>query len=267
MTADTATIAPLAASAQRGGMFLGFANSLRKEMAEWFRSPKALIVLAVSISGAIFMTLIPFIARATGEATQADLLTMDPTANVLLGWTGQTVPFIAVLSTMALLTAERDRGTLAWSLSHPVSPTSIIASKFVAAVLVVSVIAVVLPMFVSIAIATFAYGALPDLAVIASFSALFLALPVFYIGLTIGMGTVIKSTGGVAGVAFAVMFVPQIIGGLVPVANQVSPTSIGTWALAVANGQAASALTPIGWLISMVAICVGAKSAFDRQEH
>ena len=266
MTADTATIAPLATALGRGGMFLGFANSLRKESTEWFRSPKALIVLAVSIAGAIFMTLIPFIARATGEASEAELLTMDPTANVLLGWTGQTVAFIAVLSTMALISAERDRGTLAWSLSNPVSPTSIIASKFVAAVLVIAVVAVALPMIVSIGIATFAYGGLPDLAIIAPFSALFLALPVFYIALTIAVGTVVRSTAGVAGVAFAVMFVPQIIGGLVPVANDISPTSIGTWALAVANGQAASALTPIGWLISMVAICVGAKLAFDRQE-
>jgi hypothetical protein len=36
--------------------------------------------------------------------------------------------------------------------------------------------------------------------------------------------------------------------------------------MAVAKGQAASALTPIGWLISMVAIAVGAKLVFDRQE-
>jgi ABC-2 type transport system permease protein len=266
MTADTAAIAPLTISPGRGGLFLGFGNSLRKELTEWLRGPKALIVLGISIAGAIFMTLIPFIARATGEASEAGLLSMDPTANVLLGWTGQTVAFIAVLSTMALISTERDRGTLAWSLSNPVSPTSVIAAKFVAAVLVLTVVAVALPMAVSIGIATFAYGGLPDLAVVGTFAGLFLALPVFYIALTIGVGTGVRSTAGVAAIAFAVMFVPQIIGGLLPIANEISPTSIGAWAMAVAKGQAASALTPIGWLISMVAIAVGAKLVFDRQE-
>ena len=38
------------------------------------------------------------------------VLTMDPTTNVLLGWTGQTVALIAVVATMALVSAERDRG-------------------------------------------------------------------------------------------------------------------------------------------------------------
>ena len=52
--------------------------------------------------GAIFMTLIPFIAEATQEAESAGLLSHDPTANVLLGWTGQTVALIAILATMAL---------------------------------------------------------------------------------------------------------------------------------------------------------------------
>jgi ABC-type transport system involved in multi-copper enzyme maturation permease subunit len=266
MTANAGTITPVAAAAGPGGMFLGFGNSLRKELTEWVRGRKALIVLGVSLVGAVFMTLIPFIARATGEATQAELMTMDPTANVLLGWTGQTVAFIAVLSTMSLLSSERDRGTLAWSLSNPVSPTSILAAKLVAAVLVLTVVAVVLPMAVSIAIATFAYGGLPDLGTVGAFAGLFLALPVFYIALTIGVGTAVRSTAGVAGVAFAIMFIPQIVGGLIPIANEISPTSIGTWAMAVANGQPASALTPFGWLVSMVAIVVGAKMVFDRQE-
>ena len=267
MTAKAAAIAPITTNAQRGGLFLGLSNSLRKELTEWFRSPKAFIVLGISLAGAIFMTLIPFVARATGDAaTAGDLLSMDPTANVLLGWTGQTVAFIAVLSTMALLSAERDRGTLAWSLSNPVSPTSIITAKFMASVLVVALVAVALPMVLSIGIATVAYGGLPDLAVVGSFTGLFLALPIFYIALTIGVGTAVRSTAGVAGVAFAVMFVPQIIGGFLPIANEISPTSIGTWALAVAKGEAASALTPVGWLVSMVAIVIGAKLVFDRQE-
>ena len=80
------------------------------------------------------------------------------------------------------------------------------------------------------------------------------------------LGTVVKSTVGVAGVAFAVMFLPATIGGLVPVVAELSPTNIGSWAMLVAKGQPASLLTPIGWLISMAVLVVGAKLVFDRQE-
>lgn len=266
MTAQSVAAGAGTIHAVRGGMFLGFGTSLRKELSEWFRGPKGLIVLGISVATAIFTTLVPFIVEATGDSSGVELLTMDPTANVLLGWTGQTMAFIAVLSTMALLSTERDRGTLAWSLTNPVSPTAIIAAKFVAAALVIGTVAVAIPMAVSIAVATAAYGALPDLSVIATFSVLFLALPAFYIALTIGLGTAIRTTAGVAGVAFAVMFGPQLIGALVPVVNELTPTGIGTWAMAVATGDAASTLTPVGWLVAMVVIIVGAKVVFDRQE-
>jgi ABC-type transport system involved in multi-copper enzyme maturation permease subunit len=266
MTAESVAIRPIVFNPGRGGMFLGFTNSLRKELTQWFRGPAALIIAGISIVGAVFMTLIPFIAKATKDTADAGLLTMDPTSNVLLIWSGQTVTLIAVVATMALLSAERDRGTLAWSLTNPVSPTSIIAAKFVAAMLVIAVTAVVLPLLVSVGVATVAYGSLPDFRIVGTFAVLFLMVPAFYIALTIGLGTAIKSTAGVAGAAFAVIFIPQILGGLLPIVTELSPTSIGNWALAFAKGQPASMLTLAGWAISMAVLIVGAKLVFDRQE-
>ena len=265
MTAHSATAAP-AIPASRSGPLLGFGTILRKELTEWLRGPKALIILGVSVLGAIFMTLIPFIAEATGEAAEAGLLSRDPTANVLLGWTGQTVVVIAILATMALVSGERDRGTLGWTLSNPVSPTSVILAKYLVATVLVTVTAILLPMVVSVAIATALYG-VPDFRVVGTFAVLFLTLPIFYVAVTVFLGTVVKSTVGVAGVAFAVAFIPSAIGGLVPIIGQVSPTSVGTWAMAVAKGQPASMLTPIGWLVAMAFLVVGAKLVFDRQEH
>jgi ABC-type transport system involved in multi-copper enzyme maturation permease subunit len=265
MTVQSATIGT-AVTPRSGRPLLGMGTVVRKELTEWLRGPKALIILGVSLFTAVFMTLIPFIAAATKEAEDAGLLSRDPTANVLLGWTGQTVAVIAVLSTMALFSAERDRGTLAWTLSNPVSPTSVVAAKFLVAAVVYVAVAVVLPMLVSIGVATVVYGGLPDMGVVATFLALFVALPAFYIALTVALGTGVRSTVGVAGIAFAVMFVPQAIGGLVPIVNDLSPTSIGTWAMLVAKGQPASMLTPIAWAVSMVGLGVGAKLVFDRQE-
>ncbi len=92
-------------------MFLGFPTVLRKELTEWLRGPKSLIVAGVSIAGAVFMTLIPYIAMLTNEAAESGaersplVLTMDPTTNVLLGWTGMTVALIAIVATMALVSS------------------------------------------------------------------------------------------------------------------------------------------------------------------
>jgi len=91
-------------------------------------------------------------------------------------------------------------------------------------------------------------------------------LPAFHIALTVAVGTGVKSTVGVAGIAFAVLFLPQVVRGLLPIVNELSPTSIGSCAMLVAKGQPASMLTPIGWAVSMVVLIVGAKLVFDRQE-
>jgi ABC-type transport system involved in multi-copper enzyme maturation permease subunit len=266
MTVQPAELVSAPIASPRHRPFLGLRTIVGKEFTEWVRGPKALIILGLSVLAAIFMTLIPFIAQATNEAEAAGLLTHDPTTNVLLGWTGQTVALIAVLATMALLSSERDRGTLGWTLTNPVSPASVIAAKFGVAFVVFVATAILLPMVMSVVLATVVYGGLPDLAVVGTFFALFLALPAFYIALTVAIGAGVKSTVGVAGIAFAVMFLPQAIGGLVPIVGELSPTSIGSWAMLVAKGEPASMLTPIGWAVAMVVLVVGAKVVFDRQE-
>ena len=121
---------------------------------------------------------------------------------------------------MALVSTERDRGTLAWTLTNPVSPTSVIAAKFIVAFVVFVTTAVLLPMLLSVGLATVVYGGLPDLGVVGTFFVLFMALPAFYIALTIALGAGVKSTVGVAGIAFAVMFLPQVLGGLLPIVER-----------------------------------------------
>ena len=63
MTAQSVAVGPTIQGPSRGGMFLGFRNSLRKELTQWLRGPGVLIIAGISILGAIFMTLIPFIAK------------------------------------------------------------------------------------------------------------------------------------------------------------------------------------------------------------
>ena len=262
MTAQTAAISPIAQSRSATRPLLGFTTLFRKELTEWARGRGALVIGAISIAGAIFTTIIPFIAPNSPGV----FLSKDPTTNVLVGWGGLSAGIIAVLAAMSLISGERDRGTLAWTLSKPVSPVSIIAAKWAAATFVFATLGVIIPLAVSSVVATLVYGSVPDLGAIALFGGLYTMLPAFYIALSVALGTFVKSTAGVAGIGFVVLFAPMIVAGVVPIFQEISPTSIGAWALAVASGQSASILTLAAWLVTMAVLAVSAKVLFDRQE-
>jgi ABC-2 type transport system permease protein len=263
MTAQSPALVP-SATQGRGGLFLGFGTVVRKEITEWVRGRRALIVGLVSIGAASPSTIVPFLVdkNSPGAAT----LSMDPTVNVLMGWSGLTFQIVAVLATMSLISTERDRGTLGWNLTNPVSPSSIVAAKWAAAMVVYAIVGVFLPLAISTGLATVAYGEAPDLGAIGLFAVLYLTVPAFFIGLTVALGTGLKATAGIAGICFLVMFLPAGIGALLPIVNEVSPTSINAWAIATARGGSASALTLGGWLVSMTVLAVSAKLVFDRQE-
>ena len=266
MTAQYVAVEPTRARPSRGRLFLGFGTVFRKEVTEWLRGRRAIVVAIVSMLSVAFTTLVPFVVRATGQASSGPPLTMDPTANVLYGWGGQTIQIVALIATMGLLSVERDRGTLAWNLANPVSRASVLFAKFGAAFLAIGILSVLLPIALSVVIATVAYGGIPDLQTVGTFAVLYLTVPAFWIALTIALGTFIKSAGGIAGIGFAVMLLPTLVAGFVPFVNEISPTSIGIWAIAAATGAPASGLTLVGWLVAMGTLLIGAKLVFDRQE-
>ena len=62
-----------------------------------------------------------------------------------------------------------------------------------------------IPIAVSVAIATVAYGGVPDMQTVGTFAVLYLTVPAFWVALTIALGTFIKSASGIAGIGFAVI--------------------------------------------------------------
>ena len=263
MTAQSAALVPAVARG-RGGTFLGFGTVFRKELAEWVRGRRAVIVGGVSVVFASLTTMVAFIVPSDNPGAAA--LSMDPTINVLSGWNGLTFAIVVVLATMSLVSTERDKGTLGWTLTNPVSPTSILAAKWAAAMVVYGLVGVFVPIAISVGVATIVYGGLPDLGTVAFFAALYLTVPAFFIGLMIALGTGVKSTAGIAAIGFLVMFLPSGVGALLPIVNEASPTSIGAWAMAIATGAPASILTLGSWIVSMAVLGIGAKVVFEREE-
>ena len=266
--ADRAQVVASGADKHGTAGLLGFATFFQKELLEWLRNRRALIVGGAAITFAVIGALLPIIAAASGTATEpgAPALERDPTTNVLLAWSGTTVPIVVILSTMMLMTTERERGTLAWSLTKPLSRSSVLLAKWLAATLAYGFVGVVVPLVMQSVAVTLAYGSPPSLGTVASFAGLYLTVPAFYVALTVAFGTLIHSTAGVAGLAFLVALVPGVVASFVPAVAHLSPTGVGEWTLAVVTGRSAPIGVPIAWAASLVVIAAIAMLVFERQD-
>jgi ABC-2 type transport system permease protein len=266
---STTAVAADRAGAAMGGPATGFGTQFRKELREWIRSHRGAAVLLSAMSIGAFTVVIPFIVKAADTMGTAPEMSMDPTVNVLLGWGTGTVAFvtfIVVLSTIGLMTGERDRGTLAWALTNPVSRPAILLAKWAAAMVALGVFTIVVPLAMQVVIATVAYGSVPDIALVAGFGALYLIVPAFWLAVTIAGGTVISSTAGVAGIGLFVMFLPGIVGTVMPSLNAISPTNLHLWAHAVATGGPVDWSMPLVTAAAVALLAAAAIVAFQRQD-
>ena len=233
---------------------LGVGPFIRKELQEWLRSRRAAILLGVT---SLMMVLNTLSARfAAMSATSAHIpvpasLSFDPTTNVLVKWP-QWVFFFAIVFSASLLVVERDRGTLAWTLSKPVSRTALLVGKWVAAMVMFTIFGIVLPMTASVVAAVVAYGT-PDLSKVLVATVLLTTTPAFFFALTLALATVLPSQPPVAGIAAGVAIAPGLLGSIVPAIADWLPPTMGPWAVAVATGHPASWATPVAWAVGTVA--------------
>ena len=245
-----------------GRPLLGFVNFARKDVREWLLTRRASGTLAVTTALTSVATASSWIAYQRGNPARS----LDPTDNFLAaGWL-QLVPVMAVFATMALVIGERDRGTLGWSLSKPLSRGAFLASKLVTGVGVFGLVGIAIPMGVSLAVATLAYGGAPDLGLAAWAFVGSLALVALYVTLNVTVSTFVNSQAVVATVAIMTLLGSQILGGLLPELAAFLPMSIGNWVVAAAGGHPVEAATPISYVAWIVLLVAMARLRFECGE-
>jgi ABC-type transport system involved in multi-copper enzyme maturation permease subunit len=198
-----------------------------------------------------------------GTPGSADLV---PTRNVLGAKFEDWILFAAIFSSIGLLTQERVAGTLAWTLSKPVSRASVLFGKWAAGVVMLSIFAVALPLTASVLVATWSYGALPDIPIIARFGLVLLAIPAFFVALNLAVATRLNSQAAIAAIAFGVYAAPYLIGGFAPQLAELWPTSMAAMAGAFAGSDALSMGTVASWALSVVALGALAVLALNRED-
>jgi ABC-type transport system involved in multi-copper enzyme maturation permease subunit len=265
----TTSISPAAiasaSTAARPGRLPGFGSLLRKELLEWRRGRKAWIILGVTTLVMVLTVINSWlIGTFAGDVVPDEPISLDALTNLGVGVSSHMYVVAAIFAVMSVLVAERESGTLAWTASKPVSRSAIWLAKWVAAAVVIFLLAALVPFAVTLVEAMIVYG--PVEAGPAGAMILGMAMAVvFYTTVVLATSTYVNSQAGVASIAVAVAFVPTVITGILPV-GEFLPTSIIGWAMGLAAGQAVGFITPISWAVTTVVLALMAVRRMEQLE-
>lgn len=231
---------------------IGFRPFLVKEIREWWRVRAFLVSFLVMAALATLGTFSAKIDELAGGTLAASMT--DSAMSILGAKLEDWIVFTAIFSTIGLLAQERVRGTLSWTLSKPASRTAILLAKWTAAVLVLAVAAVVLPLAVTWVVATVTYGSMPSIGPLVTLGLGMLATAAFFVALTLALGTRTESQAGIAAIAFVVYAAPLVLGTFLPSAAEVWPSQMATMANAVARGSELNLGLVGAWAVSVLGL-------------
>jgi ABC-type transport system involved in multi-copper enzyme maturation permease subunit len=270
----TASIVSSVRSSSRpgAGRFDGLGALVRKDLAEWRSSPRVWVILGVAtvfmvlaMANAWLNALIIANLPPGAEAPSAPT-SMAPLDNIGFAVGSQIFVIAAVFATLSLLVGDRDRGTLAWVASKPVGRGAIWVSKWIAASISVTLAAGLVPFAVVVVGAAVLYGP-PAVVPIMSIAFGIAAAIVLYVAVTLAASTVLWNQAAVAATGLAVLVVPGLLVGLLPVAIEpYLPTSILGWSMGLAIGADVGFVTPIAWAVGVIALAGFAIRRLERIE-
>jgi ABC-2 type transport system permease protein len=247
----TITLDSTAARPASYGRMPGLRPLIRKEVTEWIRGRRAVIVLTVTTA---FMALTAAngwigaqIAGAIPPDVEAPAFSLSPIENLLAALSTQIFVVAAIFAVVSLVIAERQSGTLAWIASKPVSRTAVWLSKWLSAGAILAVAAGLVPVAVTTAVVTVLYGP-PPVELVLGGSLGIVATVIFFAALGLAAGTVMPGQAAVAATGFGVFALVPALAGLIPLPiTPLLPTSIFSWAMATASGVDAGWATPVAW--------------------
>lgn len=260
----TASISVRARAAGRipSDRLAGFGPLFRKELREWTHSKRIWVILAATTA---FMALTAangaitswIVTNVPGEEAPDGPISLDLMFNFLNAVSTQFFVVVAIFAAMSLLVGERDRGTLSWVASKPVSRAAILLSKWTAAAIIVSLFVGIIPLAATFGLAIVLYGpAGLDVLVFAAIGVV--ASITFMVAVVLAASVVVSNQAAVAAIGFVVLLLPPMLASLLPVdISPVLPSSILPWALSPVIGAEMNVVTPIAgavWLIALVGL-------------
>lgn len=155
-----------------------------------------------------------------------------------------------VVGAQGAIIREKQLGTAAWVLSKPASRSAFIFSKWIAFSLASTVQALAVPAGVFLVQSQLLWGQLPPLQPFLSAWLILVVHMLFYLSLTLMLGTIFSSRGGVAGISLGFMFAGSLLLNVLPSgAAMLFPWSLQQIAGMMGMGQS----LPAGWQAPVIA--------------
>jgi ABC-2 type transport system permease protein len=245
----------------------GFGNLLQNETRAWWGTRKWLVhlVLWVAIING-FSGLIAWAESGDGKSA-IDVYGEAVQVFFILG--GMAAAIGVVSTTQGAIVGEKQLGTAAWIMSKPASRSAFVLAKLVAHASAFLVLALALPALVFCLESLVAGRALPPLVPFAGSLAVMGLHLLFYLALTIMLGTVFSSRGPIVGIGVGLIIAEQSLPNLVPQLSTLFPALLPWAASGLVLGEAvpAEAFVAIGvtaaWTVLFVAVALW---CFAREE-
>jgi len=241
---ETQLLRPVTAEGWRGGL----GNLLRKEFGQWWHTNlwwiQIIIWLALLNSIA---TILMVQATRPGDGT-TNVQPQEALQTFLL--MGSAVIGIGVITTVqSAIVGEKQSGTAAWVMSKPASRQAFILSKATAHGFGFGVTAIIVPAVVFIAESNWLFHVPVSLVPFLAGLSLIALNMLFFLALTLMLGTLFDSRGPITGIGIAVVLAGMFFKGMLPpIVLNLTPWLVGD----IAAGIALDLPLPENWFVPVV---------------
>ena len=251
----------------------GFANLLNKETGAWWRTRGWLIqtIIWVAILDGILAILL-FATPASDVAASGFELGAEAMI-VFLTMGLISLAIGAIIIGQEAIIDEKRSGTAAWVLSKPASRPAFILAKLVAHGLGLLVTGIIVPGVIAV-VMLMAAGVSIDIGNFAAALGIVWLSTLFYLSLTLMLGTLSNGRGAAIGIPIAIVFGYQIVLGLAPWLADITPWGflfgagsnvppVARVALGQAGVPTTAIIATIGWCLLFTIVALW---RFGREE-
>jgi ABC-2 type transport system permease protein len=226
----------------------GFGNMLRKELGQWWGTRTWWVQTLIWV---LILNGITTIVASTESVAPQEVL--QEVVSTYLGLSVAIVGIGAVIVAQGAIVGEKQMGTAAWVMSKPASRSAFVLAKIVAYALGFGVTAILIPTTIfMITMRAMVPAPLPLMPFLAGVAVAALG-QLFYLVLTLMLGTFFNSRGPIAGIGIGFIMTGLLLKSLIPM-----PILILTpWPLADLAGPLALGMElPSVWPVPIVATAV-----------
>jgi len=232
-----------------GGWRGGLGNLLRKEFGQWWRTKTwwiQIIIWVLLLNGIAAIVMVE--ASRSGESTTVEQA--QEVVQTFLKMSATAISIGVVITVQGAIVGEKQSGTAAWVLSKPASRAAFILSKLVAYSFGFAVAAIIIPAILFIAETRWLVPLPLSLGPFLAGVGLAAMSVLFFLALTLMLGTIFNSRGPIAGIGIAILLAGLFFGGMLPPpVLDVTPWLLGD----IAAGVALSTPLPGDWIIPVIA--------------